>query len=337
MAIGSIAHVEVAQVSSRLLLSAKPAVYRFAFPCPSTMSNPWDQFWFKRVPPHALAITRMGVALYALLYTLLYAPHLKLLFSNEGLVLPRYADLYPQLQWLLTPPPLQVATLLFALVVVAELNMLWGQYTKLSIGLVTLLGLYFWQLQLHLFPTSYNRILLLVLLVLFFSGSDRTFSLDQKRRTGSFWDWEDVSILPQRLIALQISVTFLGVSLQKWWLPQWQGGEVLSYSFLSMWGTGLARCYARLPLNMEHYDFLVLMVKIFQPLAAVGVWIQRFRIISVLFLAWFIIMVSVMLSIWWFIYVIPACIVFWHPEEVRLLCKKYISKHISNTPTNLAK
>lgn len=301
------------------------------------MKNPWDHFWYRPCAPHALALTRIAVALYILCYALLYAPHIPLLFSAEGLVLPLFADAYPQFAPVLMPPSVPVAYALFALCIAAIIFVLLGAFHKFSLAIVIGLSLYFWQLQLHLFPTSYNRIVLLVLVVLFWSGASRTFSVDQWRRSGSPWNWEYVSILPQRLIALQVSITFLGVSLQKWWLPQWDGGEVLSYAFLGMWGTGLAHWYARLPFDMSHYDFLVLVVKILQPLAAVGLWLQRFRFASFLFIAGFIVMVSTMLSIWWFIYVIPTCILFWAPEDVLNTCRKQTRNRISQSSINLAK
>lgn len=294
--------------------------------------HPWDHFWVRQVPPHALAITRVALGLFLLVYAGLYVPNLAMLFSNEGLVLPLYLDRYPSLAWLLSPPsPLTIYSI-YALYLLSMVGITLGLWFRFSI-IATLLGsLYIWQLQLHGFATSYNRILLFCLLILLFSGAHRTFSLDQKKRTGSAYDWEPISILPQRLITLQITATFLGVSLQKMWLPHWKGGEVLAYSYISRWATPVARWYAQLPLTLTHYGLVVWSVKILQPIAAIGIWVPRIRIPSIIFLSAFLILVGAMLSIWWFIFIIPAFILFYKPEDVLLRCHALMPGRISAKP-----
>ena len=289
----------------------------------SQQLNFWDNFWVRPVPPHALALTRIALGLFLSVYSALYIPHLSMIFSREGLVMPLYIDRYPALSLILSAPSPLAAHIIYALFMLCMVGITLGAFFRLSTFGTLLGGLYIWQLQLHGFATSYNRILLFCLLILLFSGAHRTFSFDQKRRSGSWTDWEPISILPQRLIALQITATFLGVSLQKWWLPHWKGGEVLSYSYISRWGTPLAQWYARLPLTLLHYGIVVWTVKIIQPLCAIGIWIPRVRIPSIIFLSAFLILVGVMLSIWWFIFIIPAFILFYKPEEVLLRCRSY--------------
>ena len=297
------------------------------------MSKAWDKFWFSKVPPHGLALLRIALGAYLLLYALLYAPHIPMLASSEGLVLPRLADTAPAFAWLLMPPSSTVAYAVYALGILAIVGFTAGAWFRVCCGLLLGLAWYYWQLQLHLFPTSYNRIVIFCLVVLLCSGANRTFSWDQKRRTGSAWNWEHISVLPQRLIAMQITVTFLGVSLQKWWLPHWQGGEVLAYAFVARWATPVGRWFAQLQLPLEVYDALVLMVKICQPLAAVGMWFKRTRVASFIFLSLFILLVAGMMSIWWFIYVIPACIVFIGPHEAQKYCMRRFPHAIAKDPT----
>jgi hypothetical protein len=260
-----------------------------------------------------------------------------MLFSNEGLVMPLYLDRFPALAFVLSPPSPTVARIIYALFMLCMVGITLGAWYRLSVFGTLIGGLYIWQLQLHGFATSYNRILLFCLLVLLFSGAHRTFSLDQKKRSGSLFDWEPISILPQRLIALQITTTFIGVSLQKLWLPHWKGGEVLSYSYISRWGTPLARWYARLPLTLAHYDIVVWGVKIFEPLCAVGLWIPRIRFASIVFTSLFLILVGAMLSIWWFVFIIPAFILFYRPEDVLLWCRTVAADRIAANPVKLTK
>ena len=270
------------------------------------------------VPPHALALTRIAIGLFLLVYAGLYVPHIALLFSDHGIALPLYLDQHPALSLILAPQPPIIARAIYVLLLLSILGITLGAQFRFSTLLTILGGLYFWQLQLHLFPASYNRILFFTLIVLLFSGAHRTLSVDQRLRSGSFFHWEPTSILPQRLIALQITMTFLGVSLQKWWLPGWKGGEILAYSYLSRWATPLAHWYAQLPFTLRHYDFIVLVVKIGQPVCALGLWVSKpaVRISSVVFLSVFLLLITVMMSIWWFVFIIPAFILFWKPEEV---------------------
>ena len=192
-----------------------------------------------------------------------------------------------------------------------------------------LLCAYFWQLQLHLFPASYNRILFFCLLVLLPGGADRTFSLAMLRQHGSVFAWEPVSILPQRLLSLQITFTFLGVGWQKLWLPSWQTGEILPYSFISRWGTPLAFWFVRLPLTLRFYDHLLFVVKFFEFVVPFGLWIPKTRNAAVAGIAIFLILIASFLSIWWFLFIIPSCILFYPPESVFQRCRKRFPDRIS--------
>jgi hypothetical protein len=301
------------------------------------MTNFWDRFWLRMVPPHALAIVRIALGLYLLLYASLYIPNLSVLFSSDGFLLPLYLDRFPEFSLILSPPSPLVIHIIYAAFLLCLIGITLGAFFRFSVFSTLLISLYIWQLQLHGFATSYNRILLLCLLVLLFSGANRTFSFDQWRRSGSLWHWEPISILPQRLITMQITATFIGVGLQKLWLPSWVGGEVLAYSFISRWTTPLSRWYSRLPLPIETYDAVVLLVKILQPTAAIGLWIPRVRIPCIILWTIFLLLVTTMLSIWWFIFIIPAFILFFDPETVFSWCKTRFGVRISQDPVKLTK
>ncbi|MDP7069545.1 MAG: hypothetical protein QF815_03375 [Candidatus Peribacteraceae bacterium] len=261
-----------------------------------------------------------------------------MIFSNEGLVLPLYETTAPSwLSIIIMPPSPQIAFALYLLLLASLFCFLCGIYYRVATSIALLLGLYFWQLQLHVFAASFDRILFFCLLILLFSGAGKTFSFDQKRLTGSMFNWEPISILPHRIITLQISATFFGVGLQKWWLPDWVDGTILYQSFISRWGSPLAYWYANLPLGMGHYDFVVLLVKIIQPVVAVGVWFKLTRLPSVLLISVFLTLVASMLTIWWFLFIIPACILYFDQESVLKWCRRHISSSIPEMPLNSTK
>jgi len=272
----------------------------------------WNHFWLREAPPHALAMVRICLGIFLLIYASTYAQHITLLFSNEGLALPIYGE---------APSP-RIAYILFGISLVALLGFTLGAYFRVSAPACFFLGLYYWQLHLHMFPSSYNRILCFTLLVLMWSGAHKTFSYDTKRKHGSWIAWDPISILPQRFIALQISLTFIGVSIQKWMLPAWKTGDILAYTFIGRWSTPFSAALVKLNLPIEFYDFVILSVKILQPLAGIGVWIKRYRLASIIFIQLFLVLVAVLLGIWWFIFLIPACILFYPPEEVYAYLKQ---------------
>ena len=301
------------------------------------MIKDWDDFWLREVHPHGLAFTRICLGLFLLVYLGLYIPNITVMFSNEGLVLPLYLEKFPALEIFLAPQSPLVAHIIYGVFMLALVGITLGAFFRISALISILMGLYIWQLQLHIFPTSYNRILFFTLLVILFSGAHKTWSFDQWRRTGSAYSWEKICILPQRLLTMQITATFLGVSIQKFWLPHWQGGEVLAYSFISRWGSFLAHWYVNLPFTIIHYDIVVWIVKITQPIAAVGMWIPRTRFWSWVYLSGFLLFVSTFLSIWWFVFIIPASILYWDQEDVFTWCRKHAGGRIPKSASKSTK
>ncbi len=267
----------------------------------------WNHFWLRTCPPHALALVRIALGCFLLVYALTYAGNVPLSFSREGLILPLFTS----------APSQEVAygIYFFSLLMLVAFTL--GAYFRVCSIACFVLGLYYWQLQLHLFPSSYNRILCFCLLVLLFSGAHKTFSFDMKRVHGSWNAWEPISILPQRLISLQISLTFIAVGLQKWMIPMWGSGEILVYTFIGRWSTPLSHWLMELSLPIWIYDWIVFSVKILQPLAGVGAWFSRFRVVSLLFISIFLLLVAILLGIWWFVFLIPACLLFFPPEEIQ--------------------
>jgi len=292
----------------------------------------WDRWWTRPTPPHALALTRIALGCFLLFYFGLYLPHVRVLFSNEGVAMPLYEGRAPAwaLPFIMPPSPL-VAEILFLLILLSFLGIALGAFLRTSTLVASLLSMYFWQLQLHLFPASYNRILFFCLLVLLPGGADRTFSLAMLWKHGSVFVWKSVSILPQRLLSVQITFTFLGVGWQKLWLPSWQTGEILPYSFISRWGTPFAFWFVRLPLTLRFYDNLLFVVKFFEFVVPFGLWIPATRKYAIGGIAVFLILIASFLSIWWFLFIIPSCILFEDPEVVLSLCRKRFRGRIPQT------
>lgn len=284
----------------------------------------WDHWWTRKVPPHAMAILRIALGLFLMVYALTFFPHLSMTFSNEGIILPLFEPEFSA--WFLVPASPVIVGVLFIVILINLWSFTVGFYMRSSILVVLILSLYFWQLNLHPFPTSYNRIFVFLLTVFLFSGADRTFSMRMLAKEGSIFAWEPISILPQRFIALQISFMYLGVGWQKFVLPAWQSGEILAYSFISRWATPPAFWFIRLGIPLWFFDGLVWVTKIFEALIPFGLWIRKVQWWFFVGGALFHILIAVLISIWWFLFLIPAYIVFLKPEDVYEWCKRK-SKH----------
>lgn len=271
-------------------------------------------------PPHVLGLFRICFSSYLLIEAATYLPHVSMMFSSAGLAIPMQTGLA-----FLAPPAPAVAWLVALGYIVALFFLLIGYRMRTALLVLILSFLYYWQLSFHAFPSSYHRLSFFMLLVLMLGGADRTFSIRMKRTHGSWLAWEPISILPQRLLAVQITATYAVVGLQKWWLPLWRDGDVLFYSFIGRWGTPLARRIVLLGLPPVLYDALTLLTKLFETAMPVGLWIPRIRRYFFAAGCIFHVAIAALLGIWWFLVLIPAYIVFLEPEKVL----RYLQKHLS--------
>ena len=272
----------------------------------------WNHWWFRQVPPHALALFRMTFGMFLLLYWGRYALHVPLLMGDAGIAFPLFLDRYP---WLQTPT-VPVAWVLYTLLLLAFLLIALGAWMRGAALSALLLLTYIWVTSMHPHWLTMEHLTMVFLVLLLFSGADRWLSLRMWWRHGSPFAWEAVSICPQRCIALQITATYLGVGWQKAWLPDWQSGEILAYSLMSVWGTVPAFAIAQANIPLWVYDLIVLQVKYMEFLLPFGLWIPRVRLF---FMGWaflFHVLIALLLNIWWFLVLVPSYVLFFKPEEV---------------------
>lgn len=285
----------------------------------------WDRFWCRKAPPHIMGVFRIAFGGFLLFYWGLRAPHIGMLFSSRGIVLP-LLDTPLWVHHLLTPPPLAVAYILYGACMAALLCVTLGWGMRVAGAVALAYDWYAWQMSLHLLGASFDRLFGFVLLVLLLSGADRIYSLRMRLRHGSWTAWEPASMLAQRIIAVQITLTYLGVGWQKVWLPDWQSGDVLAWGFMGRWATPLGYWVARQQWPLWVYDALVLQVKFVECVMPVGLWLKGWRWV---FFAWgllFHALIALLLSIWWFLVLIPAYIVFFTPEEFVTVLERYAPK-----------
>jgi len=285
----------------------------------------WNTFWFREADAHAISIFRILFGLSLLLYFGLRLPHVAILFSEAGLVIPFDLYLPETLRFILTPPSVATAYLLFLMMVLALISFTIGAYTRTSAAIALLFYIYYIFLAFHMMggPT-YNRLFPLFLLFFTFSDAGKAYSYEMWKKHGSWVASEPASILTQRLITVQITVTYLGVALQKAWLPDWQSGMLLFESFQSMWATPLAFWFVRQDLPMELFDGMTVIVKYAQLALPVGLWIPIFRRYAIIGGILFHVGVSLFLSAMWWFFALPfAYFLFYKPEEIARRMKQW--------------
>lgn len=272
----------------------------------------WDVWWTRDVPPHALAIFRMLFGACLFFEAVSYLPAVPMLFSDRGLGVGLLSQ----------PPSVAIAYLVACAYVLATVFVAVGFMLRPAVVTLLLLQLYYWQLSFHLFPSSYHRIFFFTLLALLLGGADKTLSLRMKLKRGSWFAEEPIPILPQRLIAVQVTATYLGAGLQKWWLPMWRQGEVLAYPIAGRWGTAFGRWLLSFGPSAALLDRLLLCVKLFETALPFGLWwkpLRRWFFVAGFF---FHLVIACTMGLWWFLAMPAAYVLFLEPETVRDAVRK---------------
>ncbi len=281
------------------------------------MLQRWDYWWLRLGPPQTMAFVRICLGLFYLVYFGVTGLQLRHTISDQGVVLPLLTDInVPWLDVLLSPPPYAVAIILFCTLVIALLSFTAGMLYKTSTLLILILGLYFWQLSWHHFHATFHRLTLFILVVMLFAKADTTYSLINKIKHGTWQSTKKISILPQRLLAIQITIMYLGAGWQKLWLPAWQEPEILSASLAFAGATPLAYFILNLSLPTWVYAISLKVLILFELVLPFGLWHKKTKYIWILAAIAFHISIALLFSIRSFLALIPLYIVFFTPESV---------------------
>ena len=285
----------------------------------------WNHFWMRETYPHIIGIVRLVMGGWLLFYWGIRIPNVDILYSTAGSVFPKIPTYMPEnLLWILEVPEPSVAYTIYTVHLIALACVTIGLFTRTGSLTAFFTSWYYFYISHHLFHTSYDRLYIFSLLFLALSGGGEIFSVEAWQKYGSPLKWKrKVSIFSQRMFAFQITMTYFGVGFQKLWLPGWQGGEMLWYSLLGVWGTPAAFAITSYGWSPA-YHVMVNIIKAVECFMPIGFWIKRG------YTRWyafgmgvvFHVLVDVLLYIWWFAVLIPAYIVYFEPEEVYKFLKK---------------
>jgi hypothetical protein len=195
----------------------------------SAIVDAWSAFWFTPSPAYALGLVRMVFGVVTVAWTLALLPDLYRVLGEHGV-----APQYPRLdyQWTVFEIwPGDTALLIgWVLLLVSALAMTVGWHSRLAAVLVFVLIYSFLRRGALIFNAG-DALLTVIALVLALSCCGAALSLDQRRRTGSFWSAQTLAPWPIRLMQVQVSLIYL-VSVQaKLSGKSWADGSAASYTW----------------------------------------------------------------------------------------------------------
>lgn len=278
----------------------------------------WDRWWLGEVPPHALALIRIAAGGWLFGYWLIKLPAVPMLFSDRGITIPLFTKDAPALVLLLLRTPAEpTAWLLYGLLLSALLCLCIGLRSQLAAAVAFGTSLYFWLISLHMYGTSFDMLYMFILFSLVWSDAGGTYSLDMRLRHGSWTAWKPVCAMSQRLIAVQLTATYVGVCWQKFELEEWRDGRVLYYSMIGFWASPAAFWFVRHVPWRPFYDVLLQVVELIQFVIPIGLWVRGIRPVGVAAGVTFHLLITLFLGMGWFLAMLPCYLAFPHPAAVR--------------------
>lgn len=197
-------------------------------------STDWLSEWFfAEQPPYGMALMRIVLPLVLLIDTCFRHPWAREFYSTDGA--PSPLDINFQRPGMVFIPDGSLAVALHAILIASLVASSLGWFTRISLGVATVLYTWFGLLDALSTLTKYTVIASHLLLLLTLSNCGALWSLDawRKRGNGTAESLEDnalsAPIWPARLIQLLVAVVYLGAAITKMHTPAFFNGDQLMY------------------------------------------------------------------------------------------------------------
>jgi hypothetical protein len=188
----------------------------------------WQGFWFGPQPMYTLGLVRIAFGALAVLWTLWLFPLLYEMFGTNGIApqRPSYAYTWGVFDlWSSNPAVL----LGWALLLAASIALMVGWHSRFAAIVVFVLILSFQRRDPWFFNAG-DAVVRIEALFLALSPCGAALSLDQRRRTGSFWSAQTLPNWPIRLIQVQMSIIYVASVQTKLAGQTWLDGTAVSYA-----------------------------------------------------------------------------------------------------------
>lgn len=171
----------------------------------------WGAFWFTPQPAYTLGLVRIVFGVVVVVWTLALLPEMFRVFGEQG-VAPQYHHV--DYQWSVFEVWSGDTALLigWGLLLVSAVAMTVGWHGRFAAIVVFVLIHSFHRRGSYIFNAG-DTILIVVALILALSCCNAALSLDQRRRTGSFWSAQTLAPWPIRLMQIELTLIYL-VSVQ---------------------------------------------------------------------------------------------------------------------------
>jgi hypothetical protein len=196
------------------------------------------RFWFGPTDPRPIAAFRILLGVYLFVYLGQMAPHVSALFSNAGVYAPYMVPDY-------APSP-TVAALLMGATLALAAAFTAGFRTRVVTPLLLLGFLYHYFIQLAVKHSSFERLVVIYLMVLCLVDSGRVWSLDARASRSS---GQPIEVWAERVIRFQTIMLYFGAGLWKAFNPRWHSGELLFTTLQGLWATPVGFWLAGLDLG----------------------------------------------------------------------------------------
>lgn len=210
---------------------------------------------FPHGPPHALALFRIGFATMLLLRYAHLAPHVELLLSCEGIVMPRgfpFAD----------GPGVGLAWLAYATAVLSTVGVLLGLVTRVSTTLCAAAFVYHYAVYFSASNFSFDALFAIVAVLLALSPCGAALSLDS--RSGRAAPGRVHLLWAQRMICVCVAMLYFGTGLFKLSSQAWSSGDVIQWNMVGDWSTGLSHWLVRRQIPVGVFDAVAIGTTVFE-------------------------------------------------------------------------
>lgn len=193
------------------------------------MTDKWCAFWFTPKPAYTLGLVRMMFGAVVVAWTLTLLPDLYQLFGQQGVV-PQHPRFDYQWSFFGAWPGDKALLIGWALLLLSAIALSVGWHSRIAAIVVFVLIHSFMGRDPYVFNAG-DAIIRIVALVLALSSCGAALSVDQRRRTGSFWSAQCRAPWPVRLLQVELTLIYL-VSVQaKLTGSSWPDGSAVSYAW----------------------------------------------------------------------------------------------------------
>ncbi len=233
----------------------------------------WLEFWFRPQPVHVLGMVRIVFGVVIVAWALSLRPDLAEFFTSNGVVAHPRSDPF---EWSVFHRGNDILVPIgWWALLLAGIALTVGWHSQLSALVVFVLVLSF-QYRNPLVFNAGDVLIRIEALFIALAPAGAALSLDERRRTGSFWSAQSRAPWPLRLLQIQLTVIYTATFVARLTGEKWPEGTALSYALRldDMLILRVPMLISENPLLMNVGTWAVLVTEL---LIGILIWFRRLR------------------------------------------------------------